>query len=203
MNSGNTALIVIDIINSCASERCEKPEWNVKFSKVRVMVPSLREFIQIYRRKVGGLIVFTNCVPWQRECLPENINELYTDLRVAYYSKDSSGFAEQFYQVISQKEEMVITKNSYDAFAGTDLEKQLKSRGIKYLVVTGIFGDGCVLATVIGGFSRGFNFVLMKDLIETTDDEVRQKLLAQLKDYTFPIMYGKTLTSQEFLQGWE
>ena len=69
--------------------------------------------------------------------------------------------------------------------------------------MTGVFTDGCVLATIVSGFSKGYNFVMLSDLIEATDLPIRQELSKCLKDYTFPVMYGKTMTSREFLDSWE
>ncbi len=99
-------------------------------------------------------------------------------------------------------EDIIITKNSYDAFSGTDLERVLKERGIHYIIIAGIFGDGCVMATVCGGFSRGFNFVMLEDLVETTDVPVRQEILKELKTFTWPAMYGKVMKGGEFLYCW-
>jgi len=203
MNASNMALLVIDVINSCASEQCEWSELGITFSKIRKMVPKLSNFIDLFRQKVGGHIVFANTVPWKKEYLAENINELYADPQTTYYSKDETGFSEKFYKVTPEKEDIVITKNSYDAFTNPELNKVLKEKGIKYIVVAGIFGDGCVHATIAGGFSAGYNFIILKDLIETADVPIRQELQQKLKDYTWPIMYGSTLNSDDFLKSWK
>ena len=203
MNSKNTALLVIDIINSCAHKNCEIPARGITFLKIRKMIPKLEKFIGDWREKIGGLIIFTNTVPWRKKYLPDNINELYHDPKTRYYSKDTFGFPEKFYKIFPQKGDAVITKNSMDAFTNRKLEDILKKNKIRYLAVAGIFGDGCVLAVICGGFSRGYNFVILKDLIETTDIKIRQKLLKLLKEYTWPVMYGKTITSNEFLKAWK
>lgn len=203
MSKENTALLVIDVINSCAHEKCEEPDWHIHFSKIRDMVPHLEKFTEDYRNKIGGMVVFVKCTPWRKEYLAENINELYSDPDASYYSDDTSGFPEEFYEVVPQEGDLVIEKNHIDAFTNPELDQKLKEKGIRYLIVTGIFTDGCVLATVNGGFSKGYNFVVLKDLIETTDSDTRQKLQQLLKEYTFPVLYGKTMTSQEFLDSWK
>lgn len=167
------------------------------------MAPKLVGFIKDYRKTVGGLVFFINCTPWKKEYLAENINELYTDPKASFYSKDDSNFPDEFYQVKPLKQDIVLTKNHYDAFVNPKLDLILKRKGIQYLIVAGIFGDGCVLATICGGFSKGYNFVILKDLIETTDKEIRQRLLQNLKDFTWPIMYGRTMLSKDFLKAWE
>jgi nicotinamidase-related amidase len=69
---------------------------------------------------------------------------------------------------------------------------------VKYCVITGVFGDGCVNSTLQGGFSDGYNLIILKDLIETSDVKTRQKLQKLLKDYTRPVMFGKTINSECF-----
>lgn len=203
MNKNNTALLVIDPVNSCAHEQCETPKRNIYFSKIRSMLPKLASFISQYKKRVGGLVIYTTITPWNKEHLAENINELYTDPKAFYYSEDTSGFDEKFHTVIPSKEDLVFAKNTYDVFTNEDLLKELKKRNIKYIVITGIFTDGCVLASIASGFAKGFNFVILKDLIETTDNQTRQQLQKLLIDYTFPKMYGKTITSSELLSSFK
>ncbi|MFA5967435.1 MAG: isochorismatase family cysteine hydrolase [Patescibacteria group bacterium] len=202
MNKSNTALLVIDVVNSCAHEKCESPAINIHFSKIREMIPKLSGFIDSYRKEEGSCVIFANITPWDKEHLPENIQELYTDPNVVYYSDNKSGFPEEFYQVKPEKDDLVITKNTYDAFTGTGLAKTLRNRGIQYLVVTGIFTEGCVLSTICNGFSAGFNFVILKDLIETADSAERQEISRLLKNRVFPFLYGQTITSEEFSNSW-
>ena len=97
-----------------------------------------------------------------------------------------------------EKNDFIITKNTYDAFTNKKLDNILRKHKIRYVVVTGIFADGCVHSTIQGGFSAGYNFIILKDLIETTDIEIRQRLQNMLKDYTWPVLFGKTINSKEF-----
>lgn len=203
MTKENIALIVIDMVNSCSDQKCEDPKRNIHFSKVREMAPVLKTFINTFKNKTGGTVIYTKNVPWQKEYLKENINLLYSnDPRASYYSKDSSEYPGRFYGFSPDQDDLVVTKNSYSAFVGTTLHEELTQRGIRYLIVTGIFTDGCVLATVVDGFAKGYNFVILKDLVETSDSKTRQDLQAFLKTFTFPFMYGETIESAKFLENW-
>lgn len=132
------------------------------------------------------------------EFLPQNIIELYKDPDCIYYSVDKTGFSEKFYGVIPEKNDFIVTKNSYDAFTNPELKVLLNKLGVKVLAITGVFGEGCVQATIQGGFSNGYNFIILKDLIETADTKIRQKLQKILKENTWPIMFGKTINSKDF-----
>jgi nicotinamidase-related amidase len=194
----NSALLVIDVINSCAHAEFEDPARNIHYKKIRSMVPALSVFITSYQR-LGGKVILTTTVPWQEPYLPDNINELYrNDEKARYWSQDTSGRAEEFYEIPTDGA-LIIAKNSYDAFANEALIDALEDRHVRYVIMAGIFGDGCVMASICGGFSRGYHLIIAKDLIETTDDDGRQMLQQQLKDTTWPLMYGTTIESQRIL----
>ncbi len=202
MNKHNTALVIIDPVNSCAHENCETPEWNIHFTKIRKMLPRLNKFAKQYRKQVGGLVIVTTITPWTRKYLPENLQELYKDPEATYYSEDTTGFDEEFHTIEIVDTDFVVAKNSYDAFTNSEFADKLKTEGIRYIIMAGIFTDGCVLSTIINGFSKGYNFVILKDLIETTDSVTRQNLQKLLIEFTFPKMYGRTITSRELITEW-
>jgi nicotinamidase-related amidase len=194
----NSALLVIDVINSCADARYEDPARSIHYSRVRRMVPALTQFIASYQQ-LGGQVLLTTTVPWQEPYLPQNINELYRhDPQARYWSQDDSGEAERFYQIPTDGA-LVFAKNSYDAFTNEDLVSALEVLNNPYVIVAGVFGDGCVMASICGGFSKGYRLVIARDLIETTDDDARQALQEQLKQRTWPLMYGPTIDSQHIL----
>jgi len=192
------ALLVIDIVNSCCSPKCETPEQGITFKKIRKIVPKLVNFIKEYKQR-GGFVIYIKITPWNKEHLSKNIIELYKNPKCEYYSDDKTGFDEAFYLVKPEKDDLIISKNNYDSFANPELDKILKKHKIDTLVITGVFTDGCVESTIQSGFSKGYNLIILKDLIETTDLKVRQDLQKMLKSYTWPMMFGDTITSKEFL----
>jgi nicotinamidase-related amidase len=195
----NSVLLVIDVINSCAHPDYEDADRDIHFHKIRQMVPALSEFIASYRR-LGGRVILTTTVPWREPFLAENINELYWESEDArYWSTDESGRAELFYEIPTDGA-TVFAKNSYDAFTNEELVATLGRMNARYIIVAGVFGDGCVMASICGGFSKGYRFVIAEDLIETADDEDRQALQRYLKKRTWPLMYGATMESHQILE---
>ena len=194
----NSVLLVIDAINSYAHRKYEDPERGIHYNKIRQMIPFLSSFITSFNQ-LGGRTILITTVPWQEQYLPDNINELYrNDQEARYWSKDTDGDAEKFYRIPTDGV-MVFAKNSYDAFTNGDFVNTLQEMRVRYIIVTGVFGDGCVLATICGGFSKGYHFIVAKDLIETTDDEERQAFQRYLKQRVWPLMYGTTVESHHIL----
>jgi nicotinamidase-related amidase len=62
-----------------------------------------------------------------------------------------------------QHGDILVTKRHWGAFAGTDLEQQLRSRGIDTVVLTGISTNVGVESTARQGTGLGFAFVLIED----------------------------------------
>jgi nicotinamidase-related amidase len=72
-------------------------------------------------------------------------------------------------ELVQEEGEPVVHKHYGDSFEDTDLEQVLAERGIGDLVVTGAATDMCILATLHGGFTRGYDMALVGDA-HTTDD---------------------------------
>jgi nicotinamidase-related amidase len=67
--------------------------------------------------------------------------------------------------------DILITKRHWGAFTGTDLEQQLKTRGIDTVVLTGISTNSGVESTARQGTGLGFAFVLVEDACAGQDAE--------------------------------
>jgi nicotinamidase-related amidase len=70
-----------------------------------------------------------------------------------------------------QPGDILITKRHWGAFAGTDLEQQLKARGVETVVLTGISTNSGVESTARQGTGLGFAFVLVEDACAGQDAE--------------------------------
>ncbi|SFL53106.1 Nicotinamidase-related amidase [Paenibacillus sp. 1_12] len=58
-----------------------------------------------------------------------------------------------------------MDKTRYSAFTGTDLELQLRARGIKELHLIGVCTDICVLHTAVDAYNLGFDIVVHRDAV--------------------------------------
>jgi nicotinamidase-related amidase len=67
--------------------------------------------------------------------------------------------------------DILLTKRHWGAFAGTNLEQQLKSRGVDTIVLTGISTNAGVESTARQGTGLGFGFVVVEDACSGQDGE--------------------------------
>ncbi|WP_420145114.1 cysteine hydrolase family protein [Sphingobium sp.] len=68
-----------------------------------------------------------------------------------------------FYRLVPMPDEAVVTKHHFDGFHDTDLDAQLRGRGIDTLVLCGVATNVCVESTLRSGFFRGYHVLLLDD----------------------------------------
>jgi len=75
-------------------------------------------------------------------------------------------------ELVVRPGELVIRKTTCDAFYGTPLEAELRSRGITTLVLMGYATDFCVDATLRSAASKDFGVIVVADAHTTSDNPV-------------------------------
>ncbi|MFJ9841294.1 cysteine hydrolase [Kitasatospora sp. NPDC101155] len=73
--------------------------------------------------------------------------------------------------------DLVVRKTRFGALSTTDLDRQLRERGITTLVVAGISTGGAVLSTVLDAADRDYRLYVLSDGIADPDPEVHDVLL--------------------------
>lgn len=72
-----------------------------------------------------------------------------------------------------QPGDILLTKRHWGAFAGTDLEQQLRALGVDTIVLTGIATNMGVESTLRQGTGLGFGFVIVEDACATFSPEMQ------------------------------
>ncbi|MEH6689471.1 MAG: isochorismatase family cysteine hydrolase [Halopseudomonas sabulinigri] len=76
--------------------------------------------------------------------------------------------------------EPVIDKPGYCAFAATDLELILRTRGIDTLIITGVTTEVCVSSTLRSAIDRGFNCLTVRDACGSAHVDLHEAALAMI-----------------------
>lgn len=85
-------------------------------------------------------------------------------------------------------------KVGLDAFASTNLDFILRSRGVKNVVLGGFLTNCCVESTMRSAYERGFTVVTLTDCTAATSEE--EQRVATEKDYP---MFSHPMTSADAL----
>jgi nicotinamidase-related amidase len=84
-------------------------------------------------------------------------------------------------------------KRGLDAFASTNLDFILRSKGIQTVVLSGFLTNCCVESTMRSAYERGFEVVTLTDCVAATSLEEHANAIT----YDYP-MFSKPMTAEEF-----
>jgi len=94
--------------------------------------------------------------------------------------------------------DLVLIKHRFNAFANTDLDLILRSKGIRTVVACGVLTNICVESTVREAFFRDYYTIVPKDCVGTLDDELQR---VSLRNIAFG--FGQVVDSDEIIRIWK
>lgn len=153
----------VDFVAADGALTCGEPGQAIEAEIVRLT----KEFIE-----KGDLVVFAIDVHETSDALhPET--KLFPPHNIrGTRGRDLYGELNDVYQANKDHPNVYwMDKTRYSAFAGTDLELQLRSRGITELHVVGVCTDICVLHTAVDAYNRGFDIVIHEKGVASFDPE--------------------------------
>lgn len=75
---------------------------------------------------------------------------------------------------------ITVTKHTPSAFFGTDLDLQLRRRGIDTIVLSGITSSNGVYATALDAFQHGYHLYIVSDATTDRDSDLHQLFFEKL-----------------------
>jgi nicotinamidase-related amidase len=85
-------------------------------------------------------------------------------------------------------------KRGLDAFASTNIDFILRSKGIQTVVLAGFLTNCCVESTMRSAYERGFEVITLSDVVAATSQPEHDNALR----YDYP-MFSKPMTADEYL----
>jgi nicotinamidase-related amidase len=83
-------------------------------------------------------------------------------------------------QLAPEPGDITVRKTRYGALSTTDLDRQLRDRGITTLVIAGITTSGVVLSTVVDAADRDYQLYVLSDGVTDPDPQVHQTLMTSV-----------------------
>ena len=170
-----TALLVIDMQRGFL-----EPGAALEVPPGRKLIPCIRQLVDCCRQ-VNVPVIFTKFVysaavpclrgdPFGPEHLPAEAGK---PTGFGYPSsnclmgEDGVNSPDIIPQLVPAKDELVVRAHAYDKFYGTNLDYALRSRDIRYLIMTGIMADICVNCTLLSASTREYRVTAVTDAIAT------------------------------------
>ncbi len=88
---------------------------------------------------------------------------------------------------------VVEGKRGLDAFASTNLDFILRSRGITTIALGGFLTNCCVESTMRSGYENGYQVITLRDCVAATSQAEHDNALT----YDFPL-FSTPITAEEF-----
>jgi nicotinamidase-related amidase len=104
-------------------------------------------------------------------------------------------WAELVQELDPQPSDLKVTKRTWGAFHGTDLDAQLQAHGVTQVVVTGVATSAGVESTARAAHEHGYNVVLATDAMTDRSADAHANSVEQI----FPRL-GETATTTEILE---
>ena len=148
----NTALIIVDLQKGLIGLPVIHPIGDI-IERARALADAFRERgLPVVLVNVAGGAPGRTEQPRQTGSRPEGWTDLIPELN-------------------RQPSDILVTKRSWGAFASTNLETQLKARGVTQVVVLGVATGTAVEATARQAYEQGFNVTLAVDAMTDTRPE--------------------------------
>jgi nicotinamidase-related amidase len=172
----NTALLVVDLQKGIIGSRFIRPIDEV-VERAFALTDAFRRF--------GLPVVLINVAggaPGRTEQPRRNEGPLPAD------------FADFVPELGHGPDDIVVTKRTWSAFASTDLEAQLRERGVTQVVIAGVATGTGVEATARQAYEQGFNVTLALDAMADVRPEAHDYSIKNV----FPRL-GESGTAQEII----
>lgn len=172
----NTALIVIDLQKGIVTGDFVHP--------IAAIIDRTRTLIHVFRANRLP-VVLVNVTG-----RPQGRTEQGPRSRISF----SEGWSDLIPELDQQPTDIVVTKRSWGAFAMTDLERELRARGVTQVVVAGVVTSGGVEATARQAYEQGFNVTLALDAMTDIRESAHEYSIGNV----FPRL-GETCSTQEIV----
>ncbi|MFQ6192814.1 cysteine hydrolase family protein [Streptomyces sp. NPDC000405] len=173
LDPAHTALLVMDFQPAILAALPESGDREDLLGRVEGAIADIRA--------KGGTIAYVRVgfteADW--DAIPA-VNKSFGPLaqhRVMHHEDPATAIHER---LAPQDGDIIVRKTRYGGMSTTDLDQQLRERGITTLVVSGVSTSGAVLSTVIDAADRDYQLYVLSDGVADPDTEVHSVLLHQV-----------------------
>ena len=191
---GRSAILVIDLVNDFVLPGGVIAEAGGTDSQVRAqgMMPTLERLLDS-ARETGVTVVYA----------PDTHTPVDAELRKwPPHAMKGTKQAEIVTRIAPKPGDLVLEKTTYSPFVSTDIDAQLKQRGITRLYITGLHTDCCVRHTSGDAFQRGYELVWITDAMQAFTDEAHAQGLEYFKTWYVSDAAAQLKTAEEVIADW-
>ncbi len=181
----HAALMVIDMQNNFVH-----PDGSVYLSGSRHIIKRIRGLLNLFRNHKRP-VIFT-----RHEHAPDNSDTGVMDLwwSGSHIYRDTWA-AEIIDKLTVEESDIIVSKNRYSAFHGTELQEILKQHNVNQLVITGVMTNLCCETTAREAFMNDYLVYFCLDGTATATEDMH---VASIQNLAYGFAY--IVTAEEILQ---
>jgi len=192
-----TALVIVDCQRDFVASDGTIARCGIDVSALQACLPRIKTVLDTMR---GLGAVITHCRYGFRtdlSNLPQSLREYSRAAGAEYGQPGSLGRfmtqGEPGYEIVDELRprpgEIVVDKNTFDAFHSTDIDEQLKARSVSHVMVCGVTTQCCVEGTLRGAVDHGYYALTIEDCCGAFEPDLQQGTI-------------RNIQSEEHLWGW-
>lgn len=194
LDPGKTALLVVDMQNYFMAD------GELGCCPVaRDIVPNVNSLAGAMRDAGGHVVWIQNAAPEETLKSWANLHAMYSEenraTRLAGLTTGSNGYA-LWGDLDVRPEDLHTEKTRYSAFirGASDIEAQLRDRGIDTVIVTGVATNVCCESTARDAMMLGFRTIMVADANAAPSDAEHNATLASFMLFFGDVQYSAEIT---------
>jgi ureidoacrylate peracid hydrolase len=173
----HTALLVIDMQNDfCAEGGFLQKERGYDVGFAATVAENIRAVVDVARQAAMPVVWVRSVYDYKYLAEPHIVKR-----RGEGCCMEGSWGAD-FFALTPAPDELIVDKHCYNGFRETPLDANLRSRGIRTLIVTGVATNVCVDSTLREGFFLGYYIVLLEDCVGSNSRAGHEGTLATVRN---------------------
>jgi ureidoacrylate peracid hydrolase len=192
------ALIVIDMQNDFCSTEGSLAGKGFDMTAPQAMAPRLDRLITC-ARAAGVRVVFVRTLHDETTDTPQWLGRVSdrTDAERTGITCRTGTTGADYYGVAPEDGDVVITKNRFSAFVGTNLDLTLRSPGVDSLLFTGVATEVCVESSVRSALFCEYWVTLVEDCAATYSRAAHDASVAVVAQN-----FGSVVTAEKLESWW-
>jgi nicotinamidase-related amidase len=192
---GHTALVVVDMQNDfCAEGGYVQKARGADMSGSRPLAGRIMKLVEA-GRQAGVTIVWLQA-NYELKYLSGQALALRAGRGDAVCCEGGS-WGWQLFEMRPELGDLFVEKHTYSGFHGTELDRLLRFRGIRTLVMAGVATNVCVESTLRDGYFSGYYIVVPEDCVDSYAKKLHEATLENVRLY-----FGEVTTAPRLEKIW-
>jgi ureidoacrylate peracid hydrolase len=196
VDPATTRLLVIDVQNDFCAEGGWFGRLGSHLTLIHDAVDRLVGFLDV-ARSAGVAPIFVRAI-YDRLYLSRPMLEVRERNGLGIGYCETGTWGADFFRVVPQDDERVITKHRYSAFKDTELDAVLRAQRVENLIIGGTTSNVCVESTARDAYMLDYHVVFLADGSATYDADAHEATLANIRR-----AFGIVATIAEVVSAWE